>query len=314
MWYNWENEIQRGKRMQVIRSMRGRANLALFVVTLIWGSTFVIVKSTLDTVSPFLLISSRFWAAALSLGVVYLLYRPAKSNSPVVRDGILTGLVLAVGFITQTLGLMTTEAGKTAFITGLNVVMVPVFSIYLLKVKPERSAIYGVILATIGLGFLTLDKNLSFAPGDLWVLLCAVFFALHIIITDQISPRHEVITFTLIQMITVAIVSLTISLILGYDKLIPPISALPSLLYLGVVATGVVFGLQTWAQRHTSPTHTALIFVLEPVFAAIFAVIFTNERLAGWEWFGGFMILLGMVVAETRNIDFLQIRKKAELI
>lgn len=286
--------------MRQLHTMRWRANLALLIVTLIWGSTFVIVKNTLEEVSPFVLISARFWAAAFALVLAYLIRRPAGKNTPVIRDGVLTGLVLASGFITQTIGLLTTEAGKTAFITGLNVVMVPVFSVFFLKKPPTLAAVLGVILATIGLGFLTLDKNLTFSPGNLWVLVCAVFFALHIIITDRISPRHEVVTFALIQMITVAVISLMFALVMERKTLILPQSALGPVLYLGVVATGLVYGLQTWAQRHTTPTHTALIFVLEPVFAAIFAVIFMRERLVGLEWLGGVLILLGMLVAEMR--------------
>lgn len=279
---------------------RWRADLALVVVTIIWGSTFVIVKQTLNLTSPFVLISSRFWAAALALCIALLVGRKQVSKTPVIRDGFLTGLILAAGFITQTIGLTTTEAGKTAFITGLNVVMVPVFSIFLLRKTPARAAVIGVLLATVGLGFLTLDKNLSFAPGDLWVLVCAVFFALHIIVTDRISPRHEVLPYTLVQMATVAIISQLVALFLEPNTLVPPLVALPVLIYLGVVATGLVYGLQTWAQRHTTPTHTALIFILEPVFAAVFAVIITQERLAGQEWFGGGLILLGMLIAEMR--------------
>ncbi len=309
---------------------RWRADLALVVVTLIWGSTFVIVKHTLDTVSPFVLISARFWAATVALCIAYLVVHSERvselwkcklgtlkslhltlkqakrtprlfvSTTSVIRDGFFTGLILAGGFITQTLGLMTTEAGKTAFITGLNVVMVPVFSIFLLRKPPARTTMIGVLLATVGLGFLTLDKNLTLAPGDVWVLICAAFFALHIIVTDRISPRHEVLTFTLVQMLTVATVSLVAALFLERGSLIPPLSAVPAVLYLGVAATALVFGLQTWAQRHTAPTRTALIFILEPVFAAVFAVIFTHERLVKQEWFGAGLILLGMLVAEMR--------------
>ncbi len=310
---------------------RWRSDLALVVVTLIWGSTFVIVKHTLDTVSPFVLISARFWAATVALCIAYfvvhsgrvlelwkcefgalkslrLVLKQVKRNpvpfvgtTSLIRDGFLTGLILAGGFITQTLGLMTTKAGKTAFITGLNVVMVPVFSIFLLRKPPALSAMIGVLLATVGLGFLTLDKNLTLAPGDVWVLVCAVFFALHIIVTDRISPRHEVLAYTLVQMVTVATVSLVVALFLERGSLVPPLSAVPAVLYLGVAATALVFGLQTWAQRHTAPTRTALIFILEPVFAAVFAVILTHERLHRQEWFGGGLILLGMIVAEMRS-------------
>ncbi|MDF1516140.1 MAG: DMT family transporter [Anaerolineae bacterium] len=279
---------------------RWRANIGLIVVTVIWGSTFVVVKNTLNLVSPIVLVTNRFLAASLALGTVYLILKPERMKTPVIRDGILTGMILVGGFVTQTIGLTTTEAGKTSFITGLNVVMVPIFSVFLLRKLPDRSAVTGVILATVGLGFLTLDTTLHFAPGDLWVLACAVFFALHIIVTDRLSPRHELMAYTMVQMVTVTVVSFCMALILGYPELLPPLPALPALLYLGVVATGLVYGLQTWAQRHTTATHTALIFVLEPVFAAAFAVLLAGENLSGKEWFGGLLILLGMVISEVR--------------
>jgi drug/metabolite transporter (DMT)-like permease len=115
-------------------------------------------------------------------------------------------------------------------------------------------------------------------------------------------------------MVTVAVVSLLFALVIERDTLVLSLSAVPAILYLGVAATGLVFGLQTWAQRHTTPTRTALIFVLEPVFAAIFALIFTQERLAGLEWLGGGLILVGMLVAELRIFNLTRLGVKQQKI
>ncbi|MBN1877103.1 MAG: DMT family transporter [Anaerolineae bacterium] len=297
---------------------RWRADLALGVVTLIWGSTFVIVKHTLDSLGPFTLIAARFWTAGAVLGGLWLwqkkehlrprrsdrnrldtIHHPSFALHPVVRDGILTGLVLTGGFITQTLGLQTTEAGKAAFITGLNVVIVPVLSALLLRKPPTRIAVAGVVLATLGLGLLTLDRTLRLATGDLWVLLCAVGFALHIIVTAHFTAQHAVLPFTLVQLFTVAVTTSLIALIIEGGLALTS-NALPAIIYLGVAATAVVFGLQTWAQQHTTPTHTALIFALEPVFAALFALVLARELLVFKEWMGGALILMGMVIAEIQ--------------
>lgn len=283
-----------------------RADVALILVTVIWGSTFVLVKHTLDSVSPFVLISSRFWTASIALFCAYLIKSSHKGDKYVVRDGIFSGIALAGGFMTQTLGLTTTEAAKTAFITGLNVVIVPVLAVFVLRKNPAKGAVLGVLLATTGLGIMTLDRSLVFSPGDLWVLACAFFFALHIIITGQLTHRHDVLTYTMVQMVTVAVISLVIALMIERKTLTIPASAMSSILYLGVGATGLVFGLQTWAQRHTAPTHTALIFILEPVFAAVFAAVFANEQLVAKEWLGGAIILLGMLVSEVGSIIQLQ--------
>ncbi|MGH2543960.1 MAG: DMT family transporter, partial [Ardenticatenaceae bacterium] len=159
----------------------------------------------------------------------------------------------------------------------------------------------GVVLATMGLALLTLELSaeLALAAGDLWVMACAAGFALHIIAISRYAPRYPVLPFTLVQLGTVAILASLAALFLERGALVPPPNSVPAILYMGLVATALVFGLQTWVQRFTTPTHTALIFALEPVFAALFAILVAGEILRGREWLGGVMILLGMVVAEV---------------
>lgn len=282
---------------------RLRADLLLVLITVIWGSTFVIVKQSLDQVGPFTFIAARFWVAGLGLLPFLALARrpPGLSTAPrahLLREGWLTGLFLTLGFVTQTLGLQTTEAGKAAFITGLSVVLVPLSSALLWRQSPARAVVFGVTLATVGLGLMTLDRTLSLRSGDLWVLACAGGFAAHIIATGRFAPRHAVIPFTLVQLFTVAFLTTLAALWLESRRPLPPVTILPAVLYMGLVATALVFGLQTWGQRHTTPTHTALIFALEPVFAALFAAWFAAERLMLREWIGGTLIVLGMIVAE----------------
>ncbi len=269
----------------------------LILITVIWGSTFVIVKASLDTVGPLVIVAARFWVAGLALLAIFLVRRPARTPG-LLRDGAVTGLFLTAGFVTQTLGLQTTEASKAAFITGLSVVLVPLCAAVQLQRPPARSTVTSVILATTGLGLLTLDRNLRFTPGDLWVLACAAAFALHILATGRFAPRHAVLPFTLVQVVTVAVLASLAALVFERDALLPPADALPAILYLGGVGTAFVFGAQTWSQRHTTTTHTALIFSLEPVCAALFAAIFAGEMLTPREWLGGALILVGTVSAE----------------
>lgn len=279
---------------------RWHADMALVLVTVIWGSTFIIVKNALNTVGPLVFVAARFWVAGIALALILALRRVAVKITPgLVRQGGLTGLFLAAGFVTQTMGLRTTEAGKAAFITGLSVVLVPVFAASLLRQPPTRSAVVGVILATVGLGLLTVDRRLAFASGDLWVLGCALAFALHIVSTAHFGPYHEVLPFTLTQLFTVALLSSLAALVFEQGFLLIPLTALPAIGYMGLAATALVFGVQTWAQHHTTPTHTALIFSLEPVFAAIFAAAFGGEIFTTGEMVGAGLILLGMVLAEV---------------
>ncbi len=281
-----------------MRIRRWQADLALVGVTVVWGTTFVVVKQSLVSVGPLVFIAGRFWIATALLLAATLYTRPA-STSGVWRDGVRTGLFLTLGFVTQTVGLQTTEAGKAAFITGLSVVLVPVIATVVFRRLPAWPATLGVLLATVGMGLLTLDRQLQLAPGDLWVLACAVAFALHILATGNLGPRHDILLYTLVQLTTVATLTTVAALLLEAGALIPPPRALLALLYTGALATALVFGTQTWAQRHTTATHTALIFSLEPVFAALFAALFLKEQLSSREFLGGFLILGGMLAAEV---------------
>jgi drug/metabolite transporter (DMT)-like permease len=280
-----------------MRVRRWQADLALVGVTLVWGTTFVVVKQTLESVGPLVLIAGRFWIATVFL-LAATLYRRPTPTPQVWRDGFVTGLFLTLGFVTQTVGLQTTAAGKAAFITGLSVVLVPLIAALVLRQPPSWPAALGVLLATVGMGLLTLDRRLQLTPGDLWVLACAVAFALHILATGRWGPQHDILLYTLIQLATVAVFATSAALFLERGQLIPPPRALPALVYTGALATALIFGTQTWAQHHTTATHTALIFSLEPVFAALFAALLLNESLAPKELLGGALILVGMLAAE----------------
>ncbi len=284
---------------------RWRADLALVLITAIWGSTFIIVKNALDSVGPLLFVATRFWVASLPLALLVWMRRDkvrhAGSNA-ILRDGLVTGLFLTLGFVTQTIGLQTTEAGKAAFITGLYVVMVPLFAAVILRAPPSSNAVVGTILAAIGLGLITLNRALRLAPGDIWVLACAVAFAFQIIATARYTHRHSALLFTLVQLLTAALLTTLAALLFERPLVVPPAGAWPAILYVGLGATGLVFVLQTWAQRHTTPTHTALLFSLEPVFAVVFAVLFGGEALTPKEWAGAALILAGMLAAELGGL------------
>ncbi len=280
---------------------RWQADLALVGVTMVWGSTFVVVKQSLASVGPLVFVAARFWTAAVALLVIYLVRRQPV-DARVWRDGGLTGLFLTAGFITQTIGLQTTEAGKAAFITGLSVVLVPLIAAVFLGARPSRPALLGVGMAAIGLGLLTLNRQLRPASGDLWVLACAFAFALHIISTGHFTVRHAILPFTLAQLLTVAGLTTVSALFFERHALLPPTNVLPAVLYMGLVATALIFGTQTWAQRHTTATHTALIFSLEPVFAALFAALFAGEVLTLREGIGGALVLGGMLAAELGDV------------
>jgi drug/metabolite transporter (DMT)-like permease len=252
---------------------------------------------------PFVLLRQRN-ARAMILG--------GKASPPSLRPSaplilrfsapLLIGVALFAGYAFQTAGLLLTTPAKAGFITGLSVVIVPLFAALILRQSPPRSVWLGVGLAVIGLGLLTLQAGLHVAAGDLLVLCCAVAFAAHILLTGHFAPRYDPLWLTLGSIVTVAVLSSAAALI--FDRPMGRATLMPSVLFAaaftGVLATSLAFGLQTQAQRFTTSTHTALIFAAEPVFAGLFSFLLIGEVLGPQQVLGAVLILAGMVVAEMR--------------
>ena len=282
--------------MVQVASSRGRlvADLALLLVTAIWGSTFVLVKSTVAQypVLPFLAI--RFAVAALALAPAALYRWPRPRPSDLVA-GVGVGGFLFAGYAFQTFGLQETEAAKAGFITGLSVVLVPLFVAVLWRQLPSLQALAGIALATVGLGLLSLNADWSIRRGDLLVLGCAVSFAGHITALGVLSPGRDARLLTLLQVSTVSALSAALALRRGPFPAVPA-SVWGAAVFTGVAATALAFLVQTAAQQFTTAHHTALIFTAEPVFAALFGVAVVGERLTGRGWLGCGVILLGVIL------------------
>lgn len=281
-----------------------QADLSLFIIALIWGSTFVMVKNALDAVGPLTFVGWRFIAASVLLAFLFR-QRVRRITRAEVHAGILIGVWLATGYILQTIGLQFTTSAKAGFITGLAVVLVPLIAAVLLRKPPGRWASIGVTAATVGLAFLSLspDQALLLAPGDLWVLGGAAGFALHIISVARFAPAYDAVRLALVQIATVAVLSTGAAFLWEAPTVRLPADTWFAILFTGAIATALVFSLQTHVQRFTTPTHTALLFSLEPVFAALFGWWWAGEVLGQKELFGCGLILIGMVVAELGPND-----------
>lgn len=276
---------------------RWQADLTLGLVALIWGSTFVTVKNALDAADPLNFVAWRFWLATLCL-VILFPRRVRTIRREEVLTGGLMGVWLAGGYVFQTIGLQTTTSAKAGFITGLSVVIVPVLATVLLRRPPGRWAVMGIVAATLGLAILSLNDDLSVQSGDLWVLACAVMFALHIVTVARYAPHYDAIRLTLVQIAVVALLTTAAMPFFETPDLSLPLETWGAIAFTGVVATALVFGLQVYVQRFTTPTHTALLFSLEPVFAALFGWWIASEPLGAKELVGGGLILAGMLIAE----------------
>lgn len=273
-----------------------QANLSLLLVSAIWGSSFVVVKEAVETVPPLLFVALRFWVGAAALAVVY--WRALRSSPGVWRAGSLVGMLLFASFALQTFGLQTTTSAKAGFITGLSVVMVPIGSAILLRRPPRSVAVAGVALATIGLALLSVPDSLTPGLGDLLVLGCAFGFAAHILALGALPRGYHPGVLATAQLVASAI-SATVLVALLPDQRAPVSgSAWVAVLSMGLLATAGAYLIQTIAQRYTSPTDTALIFMAEPVFAALFAYFWRGETLQPRAWFGATLILAGMALAQ----------------
>lgn len=224
--------------------------------------------------------------------------------------GILIGLFLFASYAFQTSGLQYTTPAKAAFITGLSVVFVPLLATLFWRKLPSPAALLGVLLATVGLAFLSLNAGLSVNRGDLLVLGCAVALALHILTTGVFAPRSDPLRLAGVQLLTVALLSGLAAVLWENPLILPSRSVWFAAAFTGLLASTFAFGAQTVAQRFTSATHTALIFVSEPVFAALFSYAMGRETLTARAWLGCGLILAGMLAAELGQPLWAKLRRR----
>ncbi|WP_052326793.1 DMT family transporter [Deinococcus peraridilitoris] len=278
----------------------------LIFVTAIWGSTFAIVKSATETLSPATLIAWRFTIAALVL-LPFLFSWPRvfrrdrrRTDTPKSalfwKDGLLLGSWLIIGYATQTIGLQTTSANRAAFITGLNVVMVPLW-LAITAGAPLRLRLWGaVVLALLGIGLLSWEGG-ALVIGDLWAFGCALSYAGYILALEKAAPRHPPLAFTAAQVIVVALFGWLWALLAGGVSLAPA-STWGALIYLGLAATAVTTLLQTLGQRWVSATEAAIIYALEPVAASIFSFFLLRETVGARGFAGGALVVAAMILSQ----------------
>jgi drug/metabolite transporter (DMT)-like permease len=211
--------------------------------------------------------------------------------------GAVIGAVLVAGYGFQTVGLQYTTASNAGFITGLSVVLTPLLGALLLRQAPGRWPVTGACVAAVGLALLSLQR-LEVRRGDALVFACAVAFATHILLLGRYAPRLSTYRLAVVQLATAGLLALIWAGLAG-DLAVPASSEVwVALAITSVAASAGAFLIQTRAQREVSPTRTAVILTMEPVFAGLFGFLLAGERLSGRGWLGAGLILAGMLVAE----------------
>jgi drug/metabolite transporter (DMT)-like permease len=264
-------------------------------VTLIWGSTFVVVKEALVDASPLPFLGIRFTLAGILL---FLVMGRGLGERQALGPGFLLGVFLFAGYLCQTTGLLYTTPSKSAFITGFAVILVP-FLQALHGFRLRVATIAGALLGLAGIYFLVLPSGLhAVNRGDVLTLFGAVSFAVHIVLVGSYTRRFSFRHLVPVQILVVGLLAAA-ALPLNLDfRLHWTAGLIGALLLTAVLATGFAFSVQNWAQQFTPPAHTALIFALEPVFAALTSRLVLGERLGGKVFMGSALILAGMVISE----------------
>ena len=269
---------------------------ALIAVTAVWGITFVQVKDAVALYPLFAFLAVRFAIATLTLAV---------PGAPRVRTlgrtglaaGAFLGLLLAAGYVLQTAGLERTTVSSTGFITGMYVVLTPLLALLIFRSSIGIGAWAGVVLSTVGLALLSGIQSGS-AAGDLLVLGGAAVYSLQIVLMERFAPRYDALAFTLVEMAAAFCGLGAVALALGDFSIPRGGTVWGALLVTGIFASALAFLVQTWAQRKTSATRTALAFALEPVWAAFFGYTLDGDRLGAWGWGGCAAIMAGILLAE----------------
>lgn len=267
----------------------------MVTITFIWGSTFVIVKSALADASPLPFLAIRFSLAGVLL---FLVLRRKPMDRGAILPGLILGFFLFAGYLFQTWGLVYTTPSKAAFITGFSVILVPLILILRGSIMRVPN-IAGALLGLAGIYYLVLPSGLDAVNrGDVLTLFGACSFAVHIVLVGVYTRRHAFQHLVPIQVLAVGVLAM-LALPVDRVRMLHWTWELVGAFFVTVVfATGFAFAVQNWAQQYTPPAHTALIFALEPVFAAITSFLVLNERLGGKGLLGCVLVLFGMIISE----------------
>jgi drug/metabolite transporter (DMT)-like permease len=282
---------------------RRKAEAALVWNTVIWGATFVVVKSALADISPLFFLALRFSLAALIL--LPLLARKAPGWSwRTAGAGALAGVFLFSGYVLQTLGLRLTSAPKSAFVTGLSSVMVPLLGALVYRTRPLISEVAGLLAATAGLVLMTLQGvRGGVSLGDVLTLFCAVGFAAHIVVLGHFSERMSFEVLAIMQVGAAALLSVCSFWWVERPHVQWRPAVIGAILITGLLATALAFTIQAWAQRYTTSVRTGLIYALEPVFAWITSFLLVGEGLSARAAAGAVLILGGVALVEVKPLN-----------
>ena len=275
----------------------------LILVTVIWGGGFVASDMALGSMKPFQIMMVRFLLASVLMGMISMGQHKKEgkleNRAGAIKAGILMGIALFAGFALQIIGLQYTTPSKNAFLTALNVVIVPFIAFIILKKKVGMKGIIGAIMSVIGVALLSLNGNLTLSLGDGLTLLCAVGFAFQIFFTGEFVKKYPASVLNMVQMITAFVLSAVSLVIFGENDLQVTTQGWLSVLYLGVISTTVCYLLQTYVDE----TKAAIVLSMESVFGTIFSIIILHEVITLRMVIGCAIILAAVIISNLSETE-----------
>ena len=291
--------------------MRVKSYLTLFLVAAIWGGGFIAQRLASSTVGPFLFNAMRFLLAIICLWILSgFKVQFHRESLPMI---LLAGAALFGGSTLQQVGIRFTTAGNAGFITGMYVVLIPILLALFWREKFHWLVLVAAVLATVGLGLLSLSGTFKLNPGDALELGGAFLWALHVILVGRAMKKMDLLEFSIGQYLVVGVLDLVIGLVFETSTLPAiPLNILP-ILYGGVISIGIGFTLQAKAQMKVNPSSAALILSLEALFAAIFGWLLLGEKLLPLQWLGGILILAGIALAQFQPRSLTAVLETSEM-
>lgn len=282
--------------------------LVLLLITVIWGSAFVVVKNTISEIPPNYVIAIRFLMAFLLL-VIFLFPKLKKLNRHYIIGGLLIAIPGYLGYYTQTIGLKYTTAGNSAFLTSIYVILVPFIYWRIRRKRPNIYNVSAAIMCLIGIGFISLQNNLSINYGDILNIISGVTFAFQIVIISILTEKYDPILICVSQFFFTGFFALIVALFTEQLPASWSSDSVFSLLYIGIFSTAIALVLQNVCQKYVAASKASLIMSLESVFGCLFGALLLHEKLPPKTVIGFILVLVAMIVSETQ-LSFFKSSKK----
>lgn len=292
-------------------SLQGKANTLMVIVTMFWGVSYTFMRMGLESLETFNIVAWRCSIAFIVAGLIF--YKKMKNiNKKTLAYAGIQGFLLFAVFSLSLFGLETTSISNAGFILSLTVVIVPIFSSLLERKLPSSAVSIAVVCTMIGITILTLKESLSFQPGDLLIAVAAFAYSIYLILNSKFTKSVDSIAYGVYQLGFAALFGLICMVTFETPTIPSSPKSWIAILGLGVICTAFCFIAQSVVQQYTSPTHTGLIFSLEPIFAAFFAILFIAEPFTLKLFIGGAFILAGNLVAQWEQLHQTRFLRKTK--